>query len=278
VRAPFTATLSGATLTSEYRTLAASLARVAPTDAPFDFRAYDPKSIARARVHWAGRMVDEYTSTAVFVALASQLMEANAPLDTTAVALRMGQDELIHAEACARILTLLGTSAARERETELTPIARHLGVSARERALRNVLFATSISEMNSVAYFVSSLETMTDPFLRGMTRQLLADEVLHGSFGFHFVEAHRDWLDEDASMRASLGRYLRYGFAVAERELTRGTDVPVVTGDDDEALGLVHPKDLPMIYQRTMAEAVVPGLERFGIPAEEAWRQRSLAA
>ena len=277
MRAPFSAALSGATLTTEYRTLAASLARVAPSPAPFDYRAYDPRSVARARAHWAGRMVDEYTSTAVFGALASQLMEANAPLDTTAVALRMGQDELIHAEACARILTLLATSRTRERETELTPIARHPGVSARERALRNVLFATSVSEMNSVAYFVASLETMTDPFLRGVTRQLLADEVLHGSFGFHFLEAQREWLDEDTTMRESLGRYLRYGFAVAERELTRGADVPVVPGDDDDALGLVHPKEIPVIYQRTMAEAVVPGLERFGIPAEAAWRQRSLS-
>ena len=271
--APFSASLTGTALEREYRALATSIARVPPVDSSFDPSAYDRRSVARARAHWSARMVDEYTSTSVFGALDAQLMEANAPLDTTAVALRMGQDELIHAEACSGVVAALGGDVTPMREASLTQIARHPGLAPRERALRNVLFATCISEMHSVAYFVASLERMTDPFLRGVTRRLLSDEVLHGSFGFHYLETCRSWLDADAS--ASVARYLRFGFAVAERELTRGSDAKVQVGRDDAALGLLAPGELGEVFRRTMAEAVVPGLERFGIPAEEAWRLRA---
>lgn len=276
--APFTAALTGTTIEKEFRALASSIARVSPSDAVFDVRAYDPLSVARGRKHWSERMVDEYGSTAVFGALATQMMEANAPLDATAVALRMGQDELIHAEACARVVKALGGPPGRLRETDPTPIARHPGCSARERVLRNVVFATCVSEMNSVAYFVASLEEMTDPFLRGVTRQLLADEVLHGSFGFHFLEGSRAWLEEEPVLLDSIGRYLRYGFAVAERAITQGSEPHVDVRPDDRALGLMRPHEISDIFQRTMAEAVVPGLERFGIPAEDAWRRRTLQA
>jgi hypothetical protein len=118
---------------------------------------------------------------------------------------------------------------------------------------------------------------MTDPFLRGVTRRLLADEVLHGSFGFHFLDACRPWLDDEPGMRVSVARYLRYGFAVAERELTRGFDVALEDVADDARLGVVHPREIPQIFRNTMADAVVPALERFGIPAEDAWTKRSLS-
>jgi hypothetical protein len=278
VIAPFTTQLSGTSIEGEYRALAASLARVATPARTFDARAYDPRSLARARAHWSRRMIDEYTSTTVFGALAAQLMEANAPLDTTAVALRMGQDELVHAEACARVVTALGGEVTRMRDTGVIAIARHPGCSAEERAIRNVVFATCISEMNSVCYFVASLEAMTDPYLREVSRQLLADEVLHGSFGFLYLEACTPWLEAHPGAAASIARYLRYGFAVAEREFTRGEHTVADVLPDDSALGLVSPAQAAEIFRSTMTEAVVPGLERFGIPAAEAWRARALAA
>src|SRR5271154_1795764 len=97
----------------EYRAVASSLARVSPSAHTFDVGAYDPRAIARARSLWSDRMVDEYTSTTVFSALASQLVEANATLDTTAVALRMGHDEIVHAEMCGRVVIAMGGAARR---------------------------------------------------------------------------------------------------------------------------------------------------------------------
>jgi hypothetical protein len=53
-------------------------------------------------------MASGYRSTCVFGALVSQLMEARASLDSTAVVLRMEQDELRHAEVCGEAIVALG--------------------------------------------------------------------------------------------------------------------------------------------------------------------------
>jgi hypothetical protein len=54
-----------------------------------------------------------------------------------------------------------------------------------------------------------------------------------------------------------------------------GRGVPPKTLTSDErALGLTDPARLPDTFYQTMAGAVVPGLERFGIDASTAWRER----
>jgi hypothetical protein len=276
VLAPLTAALTGTRIETEYRAAAESLARVRPSTHVFDAGAYDPRAVARARALWSDRMVDEYTSTTVFSALASQLVEANATLDTTAVALRMGHDELVHAEACARVVVAMGGAGRRMRATDVAVIARHPGVSAEERALRNVIFTTCLSEMNSVAYFIAALDRMTDPYLRDVTRQLLSDEVLHGSFGFAYLEAWRPFLEQSPASRASISAYLRFGFAFVEREFGHGERPQAALSGDDHALGIVPASLAAEVFRATMTEAVVPGLERFGLAAADAWQRRTL--
>lgn len=261
----------------EYRELDRRIARVRPSEHRFDTSRWEPSAVARARSLWLDRMVNEYTSTTVFSQLAAQLVEANATLDTTAVALRMAQDELRHAEICGQVVRAMGGNARRMRDTAVAPIARHAGCSDEERALRNVIFTTCVSEMNSVSYFVAVLEHLEDPFLRDVTRRLLADEVLHGRFGFTYLEAWDAWLDAHPGVRLSIGKYLRYAFAFVEAEYARDEcrEVGRLT-HDDIALGVVEPGFAAETFRRTMIEAVVPGLERFGIPAEDAWRRRTL--
>jgi hypothetical protein len=262
---------------AEYRELDDRLTRVRAPEVGFDARGYDPRSVARARGLWLDRMVNEYTSTTVFSQLAGQLVEANATLDATAVALRMGQDELRHAEICAGVVRAMGGEARRARDTRVVAIARHPGASDEERALRNVIFTTCLSEMNSVSYFVAALERMRDPYLRGVTRRLLADEVLHGRFGFSYLEAWSPWLDAHPEVRAGLAGYLRFAFAVVEREFTQGELGRFAPLPDDDALGVLPPSFSAETFRRTMIDAVVPGLERFGIAAGDAWRRRALA-
>lgn len=248
------------------------LAGVPADPAGFDRRSYDPRSIAKALAHWRKRMVDEYVSTTVFSALAAQLVEANASLDASFVALKMAQDEFRHAELCGVVAGALGGTARARIEAVVEPLPRHEGVGAEERALRNVI-VTSISETYSAAFFVASLDRMTDPFLRGVTRSLLADETLHGQFGFHYLGGCADWLRVRADVRASLARYLRAVFAKCEQEFVRDRRDEVFA--DDARLGLVPADVQREVFHATMTEAVVPGLEAFGIDAERAFAGRA---
>jgi hypothetical protein len=274
--APLTAALTGTRIETEYQKAAAQLSRVQASPHTFDAGAYDPRAVARARGFWSDRMVTEYTSTTVFSALASQLVEANATLDASAVALRMAHDELVHAEACARVVVAMGGKGRRMRETDVAVIARHPGCSPEERALRNVIFTTCISELNAVAFFVAMLDRMTDPYLRDVSRQLLADEVLHGSFGFHYLEAWGPFLEANPASRDRVSAYLPFAFAVAERELGGGKPVPEPLTADELSLGILPPGLSGEVFRSTMRDATVPGLARFGLAAEEAWQRRSL--
>ena len=276
MRATLSTALSGTLVESEYRELATRLERIDGASPAFDARAWDPSSIARVRAIWHDRMVNEYTSVTVFTQLAAQLVEANASLDHTAVTLRMAQDELRHAEICGEVVRAMGGRPARERETSVVAIARHDGCSDAERALRNVVFTTCLSEMNSVSYFVAILEQTRDAYLRAATRRLLADEVLHGRFGFAYLEAWAPWLEAHPEARDSIARYLRYAFAFVERELAGG-ERHTTTTRDDGALGMMSEVASRALFDATMRDAVVPGLERFGIAAEDAWRRRTLA-
>jgi hypothetical protein len=218
----------------------------------------------------------EYRSTSVFSALTAQLMEAGASLDQTAVVLRMAQDEIRHAELCGEVVVALG-GEVRIEAREVTPISRHPGCGPEERALRNVVYGCCLSEIVNTASFVDMLDTMSDPYLRDVTRQLLSDEVMHGQFGFHYLEGWREWLEKHPEVVGSLGRYLHHAFAVLERQLSGAGAPPRELSTDDRALGMPDPERLPDTFYQTITGAIVPGLERFGIEAGVAWRNRSLA-
>ena len=138
---------SGTPLEGERDAIERGMARIAPSTATFDRTKWDPRAIALLTEQWAQRMAFEHRSSMVFSQLAQQLYEANATLDAKIVMMRMAQDELRHTTTCAEVLTALGAPAEVETTFEVAPLARHAGASAEERALRNVVYTTCMSEM-----------------------------------------------------------------------------------------------------------------------------------
>lgn len=268
-----TAARSGTPLDAERDAIEQGMARIAPSTALFDRTKWDPAAIAVLREQWTFRMGFEHRSSMVFSQLAQQLFEANASLDAKIVMMRMAQDELRHTTTCANVLEALGAPPAVEVSLEVEPLARHAGASLEERALRNVIYTTCMSEMVACARFVATLDRTTDPYMRDALRRLLADEVLHGQFGFHYLGAWRPWLDEHPEANAGIERYLVHAFAVIEGELaprppfaTLPPDA-VALGADDAALARE-------VFYGTTEGAIVPGLERLGLAAGKAWRER----
>lgn len=267
------ATPSGTPIEDERQEIERGLRRVPPSSAVFDRAKWDPAAIALVIEQWKTRMMVEHRSTMVFAQLAQQLFEANAPLDTKIVMMRMAQDELRHTGTCAEVLTALGVEPVVDVSLEVAPLAKHEGVSLEERALRNVLYTTCLSEMVACARFVATLDRTTDPYMRDATRRLLADEVLHGQFGFHYLAAMRPWLDAHPDAQAGVERYLVHAFAVIEGELAPRPPFPALP-PDAIALGADDPALAREVFYGTVEGAVVPGLERLGLAAGASWKGR----
>lgn len=278
------ASLSGTPLEAELRKVSAALERTAwDPELRFDPAPYDASAVALVAAQWRHRMVFEHRSSTVFSQLSAQLFEANAPLDAKVAMLRMAQDELRHTATCADVIAALGAVPEAEAELEVQPLATHRGTSPEERALRNVIYTTCCSEMVACARFVATLDRMRDPYLMQQSRRLLADEILHGQFGFHYLEASRAWLEAHPDVVASLERYLAHAFAVLEAELAPdvpppGRGGPPPLSEDALALGADDPRLAREVFYGTIEGAVLPGLERLGIDAGRAWRQRARAA
>ena len=264
--------LSASPLGDEHRTLDAALARVAPPAFAWELDALDPALLSRLRTHWRIRLEVEHRSTFVFSQLAQQLAEAGAWLDEQSVMLRMALDELRHTGTCAAVLQALGAPLPPP-AAEPPPLARHPGASAEERALRNVLYTTCLSETVACARFVATLDHTTDPMMRAALRTLLADEVLHGRFGYAYLASRRELLAASPALRASIERFLVHAFAVLEGELAPKPPWRPAS-PLEHAFGLEDPALAHEVFYRTVEHAILPGLEQQGLDAGRAWRER----
>jgi hypothetical protein len=102
----------------------------------------------------------------------------------------------------------------------------------------------------------------------------MSDEVVHAQFGFMYLDMQKEWLERHPEVRVSLAAYLRYAFGVLERLMSgRGTPLRE-TSSDELAIGVTDPARLPETFYQTMTGAIIPGLERYGIDASTAWRER----
>ena len=269
-----TAALSGTPIADESRFVDLALRPCEPLVHAFDPSRHAPEVIQKARRWWLAAMQSEYESASVFIDLATQLRQIASPLDVQTVVLRMAQDELRHAAICARVIEAMGGEA----KIPAGPLPRatpHPDCGADESVLREIVYGCCLSEMVNVARLAKSVGEVGDPFVRDAFRLLLADERLHAQFGFHYLESRRAWLNAHPEIAHSLGWFLRYGFAELEQRMGA---VPLDARPRTEAevaIGLPDLTEQSSTFQETILNASVPGLERFGIEAGAAWRNRS---
>jgi hypothetical protein len=269
-----TAAPSGTPIADESRFVDVALRPCEPLVHAFDPLRHPPEALQKARRWWLSAMQSEYESASVFIDMATQLRQIASPLDVQTVVLRMAQDELRHAAICARVVEAMGGQA----KIPAGPLPRatpHPDCGADESVLREIIHGCCLCEMVNVARLAKSVGEVGDPFVRDAFRLLLADERLHAQFGFHYLESRRPWLEAHPEIARSLGRFLRYSFASLEQRM--GV-VPVDARPRTEAelaIGLPDLTEQSSSFQETVLNASVPGLERFGIEAGAAWRNRS---
>jgi hypothetical protein len=168
------ATLTSGALATEYRTIISALRRCEPVLQRFDPAAYSADVIEAARIWWSKMMRTEYESSSVFVDLALQMRQIDAPFDVQSAVLRMAHEELRHAELCAGVLESLGVEAKIPAPPVLR-LATHPGCPIEESVLRNVIYCCCLGETINAARLAKRIGETRDPFMRETFRQLAAD-------------------------------------------------------------------------------------------------------
>ncbi|HJL18670.1 MAG TPA: ferritin-like domain-containing protein [Sandaracinaceae bacterium LLY-WYZ-13_1] len=248
-------------------------------DETVDTAGYDEATLADARRVWRRRMVNEHQSAAVFSQLLPQLIEAEATLDQKTAVLRMSMDELRHGGLCGGVVEALGGEPAVRMPLAPRPLPTHPGCTPLERVMRNALFVGCLSETVAVALTAEERERTSEPLVRRVIDQIVADESLHARFGWALVQEAAPELDGAARDRTN--RWLRTAFAYFEAK--EMAEIPFCPPPDDErlaqglALGVCENLATRELVHQTLREVVIPGLEAVGFAAEDAWRDRRAA-
>jgi hypothetical protein len=155
--------------------------------------------------------------------------------------------------------------------------AAHPDCSLEETVLRNVIYGCCLGETVNAARLAKWIGQTRDPFMRETFRQLAADERFHAQFGFFYLETRREYLVAHPALRRSIAHYLRYAFASLEQYMGANPIDARPPTERERVIGLPDLTDLSATFQETMLNACIPGLERFGIDAANAWRMRTAA-
>lgn len=238
---------------------------------------YDPTVREAAVQTWRDRMVNEHRSAAVFAALVPQLIEASSTIDVQTVALRAATDEIYHATLCGDVVRAFGGEPEATAEPTLMRMPCHDGLSALERAVRNVAFVGCLSETVAVALISEERELADEPLVRATLDRILPDEVAHARLGWLYLTHNLPRLDAGAPAR--MAAYLRVAFAYLERRevdllpLTPPA-IPAELRAQREAVGLCEGEDARSLFYKTVTEVIVPRFEALGIDASDAWKHR----
>ena len=216
-------------------------------------------------------MVSEHASARVFGELVGGTTRAGLPAEETyRVADMVRQVACTHARLCAKVLVALGAEPVAQLP-QLAHVPSHEdATSPLEAVLRNVISIGCCSETVAVALVATERELAGPRALRRVLDQILRDEIKHSRFGWRLVSRLAPSLS--ARERASLDEYLVDAFAHQVRFHAPFLDMPCA-GEAGLAVGAPHGRSNWLVFMTTMNDIVMPGLERCGLSAREAWRE-----
>jgi hypothetical protein len=211
-----------------------------------------------ARV-WAYRAGAELEAARRFARLADRLDAAGAVAPVVAMARAAATDELRHHRLCVALAARLG-GRAKDPDDRAPPEVAPAALSARERALYEVVAMSCLTETLSAALLGAIVERAVDPVVRSTAHEVLRDEVDHSRLGWaHLAAEHRRGPSRflDDHLPAMLA-------GTVDEALFRASDGD---GDGDElaGLGALPRPDRLAIFEATMRDVVFPGLQRFGV-------------
>jgi hypothetical protein len=230
-------------------------------------REYSPRALELAADIWRRRMVHEHQSSAVFSRLHPQLIEAEASFATKTAVLEAALDELHHAMLAGSIVALAGGEPSAELDLATEPLPEHADVPPKVAALRNVIFASCMSETVSVALLTEEREDTREPWIAAVVGELLKDEIQHAHLGWnHLAET---WPKLDRAARAQVAEYIPAAAAHLERSMLAAMPLGAARSAELDgeltALGVLASTAARELYFETFRSIVVPQLRAHGL-------------
>jgi hypothetical protein len=220
---------------------------------------------------WRARMVNEHGSASVFEGLARQMAQANLPQHVEAS--RFADEERAHGVLCGAVVEALGGEAIATRPAR-GRYPSHPDAKPLEGVLRNLLSICCLSETVAVALIGAERLEMPPGELRDLLTRIYAEEVGHARFGWRMLEELAPAID--AGTRERLGAYLAVAFRHLEQHELAHLPVASEPPPEAAAVGLCNGREARRLFFDTVAEVIIPGLERHGLPARRAWEERDL--
>ncbi|MFO0669740.1 MAG: ferritin-like domain-containing protein [Polyangiaceae bacterium] len=220
---------------------------------------------------WLGRMVNEYSSSRVFSALAEQMASAGFADDEVDAVRTFAEEERTHGVLCGRVVESAGGTAIGAFRDE-GDLPTHDDVSPREAVLRNLLSVSCLSETIAVALIGAERLEMPESPLRELLTRIWADEVGHARFGWRIV--HREVPRLDDAARRRLTAYLRVALRALETHELAHLPASGTAPEGGGALGLCSGADARVLFYETVTNVILPQLEAVGLDAREAWARR----
>jgi len=205
---------------------------------------------------WHARMINEYASSRVFVALAAELA-ALGMHDEAREVQGFAHEEQRHGVLCGAVVESLG-GAARGELFEAPAYPRHADAPPRAALLRNVISICCMSETVAVALIGAERLEMPEGELRELLTGIWADEIGHARFGWTLLERLAPSLGDDE--RRAIRAYLPTAFGHLEaHELAHLPARGAPLGG--ESLGLCSGLDARVLLRETIDEVIAPRIQ-----------------
>lgn len=213
---------------------------------------------AKVAETWNFRSKQEHLAVGAFSLIAHELAEEGCDPVVLALVTRAANDEVRHADLCARMWAALrGERCVAARFAGTPSLPQHDSL----QSLLHVVEICCISETFTGVAFTEMLARTTHPVAHAVVQSLLADELDHGRVGWAYMaeRAKSKTLDGLSDLLPDVFvRAMSPGMRPAE--LTAESDDPAL-----ERWGYLGPKTIATIFRDAARDVVLPGFEHFGV-------------
>ena len=224
--------------------------------ARFDASRYPRKTIAWARAAWEARLCDEYRSQVALTALLADLTAEGFAFDVLGSAIRVVRDEARHVELCRRMVRVLGGSD--EIEGEVAHVTAE-GDNGLERVLDLTLGFLCIGETLSARLIGAVRANATDPLAHAVLTEMLADESIHGQFGWTVLELVAPVLSP-VQLRA-----VRKRVPTLLSQMKQAVDESAGDGSAKNPFGALSGAERTRVFKKCVTKDIRPRLVRLGL-------------